>query len=154
MVCRGATPEWRAGRNRESRRDKKKLNKDSKVSAEHCQSSLNSLPSKHNCRRRGSQTPASGHSLTGGTEQGVCEICVEKACADARHTNDTYAFPQTTLLLCKNQGLLFACHREKTYPPLRSPLLKVPDTNQHRRTTKRRLQLHCAMLNLFPLVTL
>ena len=47
-----------------------------------------------------------GHFLTGGMERGGCDICVARACADARHTNNTRAFPQTTFLLCQNQGSL------------------------------------------------
>ena len=50
--------------------------------------------------------PGVGHFLRGGgTERGVCDICVARACADARHTSDTHAFPQAPLcLLCQNQG--------------------------------------------------
>ena len=45
-----------------------------------------------------------GHSLTWGNGTGgVCDICVARACADARHTNDKRAFPQTTLFVIKSR---------------------------------------------------
>ena len=61
----------------------------------------------------------------------VCDICVARACADVRHTNDTHMPSLKPLcLLCQtNQGSLrhqrvICFSQRKTYPPLRSPPLK------------------------------
>ena len=73
-------------------------------------------------------------------ERGVCDICVARACADARHTNDTHthtararAFPQTTLFVVSKSRLiassarhLVVTEKERT-PYLGPPHLKVPD---------------------------
>ena len=68
------------------------------------------------------------------TERGVCDIGVARVCADARHTNDTHSFPQTTLFVVSKSRLIASSARhllvteKKTYPPLRSPpFKKVPD---------------------------
>ena len=58
----------------------------------------------------------------GGTERGVCDICVARACADARHTDDTHAFPQTTLFVVSKSRLIASSARhllvtEKNVPP-------------------------------------
>ena len=60
-------------------------------------------------------------------ERGVCDICVARACADARHTNDTHACPQTTLFVMSTSRPIASSARhlvvteKKTYPPFRSP---------------------------------
>ena len=44
------------------------------------------------------------------------QLCVARACADARYTNDTNVFPQTTLFVVSKSrpicviGASFACH--------------------------------------------
>ena len=47
----------------------------------------------------------------GGTERGVCDICVARACADARQTNDTNPFPQTTLFVVLKSRLITSSAR-------------------------------------------
>ena len=69
-------------------------------------------------------------SRVGGTERGVCGICVARACAPSGHADDTDTFPESTFLLCQNQGfsrhwcVICVSERERkknTYTPLRSP---------------------------------
>ena len=67
-----------------------------------------------------------GRFLTGGTELGVCNICVARACADTRHTNDTHDFPQTTLFVVSKSRLIASSARrllvtEKNVPPHLGP---------------------------------
>ena len=67
-------------------------------------------------------------------ERGVCDIYVARACADARHTSDTHAFPQTTLFVVSEPRLIASSARHllvterKRTPHLGPPLLKVPET--------------------------
>ena len=69
------------------------------------------------------------HFLMGGTERRECDICVARAYADSRHTNDTHAFPQTTWLVVSKSRLiassarhLLTKERKKTYPHLDPPI--------------------------------
>ena len=56
-----------------------------------------------------------------------------RACADARHTNDTNPFPQTTLFVVSKSRLIASSARhslvteKKRTPHLGPPHLKVPD---------------------------
>ena len=57
------------------------------------------------------------------------------ACAHARHTDDTHAFPQTTLFVVSKSMLVVSSARhllvteKKTSPPFRSPPhLEVPES--------------------------
>ena len=81
----------------------------------------------------------------GGTERGVRDICVSSACAHARHTDDTHAFPQTTLFVVSKPnarcviGASFACHREKRTSHLGPPHVKVPDQRIGRTLCKKTL---------------
>ena len=66
----------------------------------------------------------------GGTERGVCGIYVARACADARHTNDAHAFPQTTLFVVSKPRLIASSARhllatkKKRTPHLGPPPIK------------------------------
>ena len=66
-------------------------------------------------------------------ELGVCGICVASACAHARHTNDTHAFPQTTLFVVSNQRSLrhwsvICLSQRKNVPPVRR-VKSTPDSD-------------------------
>ena len=52
-------------------------------------------------------TPFSGPDLNrGGMEQGVCDICVARACAHAHRADDAQAFPQPTLRVVSQSRLI------------------------------------------------
>ena len=61
-----------------------------------------------------------------GTGRWVCDICVPRVCTHARHTNQTHASPQATLL-CQNQRslrhqrVMCLTQTESTNPPLTPP---------------------------------
>ena len=65
--------------------------------------------------------------LNGGEQNGRCNTCVARACAHARHTDDTHAFPQSTLFVVSKSRLVASLARrlhvtEKNVPPpFRSP---------------------------------
>ena len=73
------------------------------------------------------------HGLPKAPLLGPRDICVARACADARRTNDTHthAFPQTTLFVVSKSKLIASSERhllvteKKNVPPFRSPHLKV-----------------------------
>ena len=74
-------------------------------------------------------------ALLKGNGTGVCDICVARACADARapHKCDTYAFPQTTLFVLSKSSLIASSARrllvteKKKLSPLYAPPSKSPD---------------------------
>ena len=73
----------------------------------------------------------------GGKRTGGCDICVARACTEARHTNDTHGFPQTTLFVVSKSRLIALSARhllgtEKKSTPHKGkgpPHAKVPDRN-------------------------
>ena len=112
----------------------------------HCNqrsSTVSKEAQKHNCKQRSSivrrklpivsKTPHPKsyveHFLTGGggMEWGVCDICVASACADAGHTWHMPSLKVFCGVKIKAHcviGASCACHKEKTYPALRSPPFK------------------------------
>ena len=64
-----------------------------------------------------------------------CDICVASTCADARHTNDTHAFPQTTLFVVSKSRLIASSARhllvteKKLTPHLGPPIEKCLSKN-------------------------
>ena len=72
--------------------------------------------------------PCSGTSERGGTERGGCDICVARACPDARHTNDTHAFPQSTFFVVSKSRLAASLVRHLLVTEKkRTPHLKVAE---------------------------
>ena len=75
-----------------------------------------------------------GHFLTGGNGTGGTRMCVVRACAHARHTNDTHAFPQATFFaVSKSRPIasltrhLLVTEKKRTPQFGSSPHLKVTD---------------------------
>ena len=72
--------------------------------------------------------PDIGHHLTGGNRAGVRDSCVATACTHARHTDDTHAFPQTTLFVVSKSMFVASLVRhllvteQKSTPPLVPPI--------------------------------
>ena len=68
-------------------------------------------------------------------ERGVCDIYVARACADARHTNDTHALIPSNHFVCcvkikaslRHRRVILLVTEKKTYPPFRSPRGEVPE---------------------------
>ena len=89
-----------------------------------------------------------GYFLTGGNGISGGDICVARACTDARHTNDTRAFPQTTLFVVSKSRLIASSARHllvsaevKRSPPFRFPPFKSArhnwgESNQPLRNTE------------------